>query len=395
MKILRIFLIFLIFPSLVNSYALTGSKWPLKSGESIPFYISKELSKNISDSSAFDALMKSFKVWELANCSYAKFKYMGRITPPSEERDTLGLRDNKNMVTWRHRYWPVTRGALAVTSTISMGAGETIESDLTFNGVHYTWATSNHQMRLMDIQGVGTHEVGHLLGLGHVKNKEATMYPSTMPGDLNPRTLAKDDLDGVCNLYPGSGTNPGSGNVEISPDHFKSIGKDCLSYYCETGFCINDTRFPNPYCTNTCTKIACPDQFQCLNTNKGGSACAKKENGNSNTGTGSTNNPGGHGQSCQNGCKNDFICVKASQGNPFCTSKCQSHSECPNNYICTSVKTGGGACIPGNKNQEKNSNSDEASGCSISNQNNNFSFVSIMFLFLCILIIRKTKNNFV
>ena len=52
-----------------------------------------------------------------------------------------------------------------------------------------------------DIDGIMTHEVGHVIGLGHSTVAGATMYPSVSACNFNNRTLEADDLAGKNDLY--------------------------------------------------------------------------------------------------------------------------------------------------------------------------------------------------
>ena len=52
-----------------------------------------------------------------------------------------------------------------------------------------------------DIDGIMTHEVGHVIGLGHSTVPGATMYPSVGACDFGPCTLASDDTAGKNALY--------------------------------------------------------------------------------------------------------------------------------------------------------------------------------------------------
>ncbi len=78
----------------------------------------------------------------------------------------------------------------------------------------------------MDLQNTVTHEAGHFLGLahpceadpgtatangvpvcsGHPEMTSVTMFPSASPGEISKRTLAPDDVEGVCAIYPRPAT---------------------------------------------------------------------------------------------------------------------------------------------------------------------------------------------
>lgn len=51
------------------------------------------------------------------------------------------------------------------------------------------------------IEGVNQHELGHVLGLGHSNNSNATMYATAYTCDLGQDELANDDRNGILALY--------------------------------------------------------------------------------------------------------------------------------------------------------------------------------------------------
>jgi len=52
-----------------------------------------------------------------------------------------------------------------------------------------------------DLQGVGAHEYGHALGLGHSANSAATMFATTSGGGVPQRSINLDDQQGVRFIY--------------------------------------------------------------------------------------------------------------------------------------------------------------------------------------------------
>jgi len=86
-----------------------------------------------------------------------------------------------------------------------------------------------------DIQGVGCHEYGHSLGLGHSNVSNATMWPSTPNGNAQ-RSIEADDIAGVQAIYGvRSGTKPsitalsyntGTGIVDITGTNFGATGNE-------------------------------------------------------------------------------------------------------------------------------------------------------------------------
>lgn len=68
----------------------------------------------------------------------------------------------------------------------------------------------------VDLESVAVHEIGHLLGLGHSSDQEAVMFPTVIIGKRKVE-LAKDDIDGVQNLY---------GRSQSYKEGLGSIGRD-------------------------------------------------------------------------------------------------------------------------------------------------------------------------
>jgi hypothetical protein len=105
-----------------------------------------------------------------------------------------------------------------------------------FYGDAWNWQDGpNNVGSGQDIQGIGCHELGHALGLGHSSSSSATMYAYAIgTGNAN-RSIASDDSNGVKFIY---GTRSASmpsitnitgnmtlgGNITITGTNFSSTG---------------------------------------------------------------------------------------------------------------------------------------------------------------------------
>lgn len=100
---------------------------------------------------------------------------------------------------WKHS----TGETLALaTLTFDANSGEIYDVDLEVND-EIAWSTAaTPAADGFDLESALTHEAGHVLGLAHSSDVDATMFASYTPGSVAQRTLADDDMRGVCDVYP-------------------------------------------------------------------------------------------------------------------------------------------------------------------------------------------------
>jgi MYXO-CTERM domain-containing protein len=172
------------------------------------------------------------------------------LTPPQ------AVNDHKNSIIFRTTSWceletdgtcnptpdptdPYDAAALAVTSvTANKQTGVIRDADIEINALDHMWADLVAHPELLttggsiqDLQNALAHEMGHLIGLDHTCYQPSsglprpldntgtpipdcdaappdvvatTMFPSATAGDTQKRTLAPDDQQAVCDIYPAA-----------------------------------------------------------------------------------------------------------------------------------------------------------------------------------------------
>jgi hypothetical protein len=106
-----------------------------------------------------------------------------------------------------------------------------MEGDLVFND---GWTGCGFYENAANFAEVATHELGHVLGLDHASDSNATMYPMAH-FDGRGASLRQDDISGLQTIYPGYSltvTLAGSGSgIVISDPTGIDCGTDCTQTY--------------------------------------------------------------------------------------------------------------------------------------------------------------------
>jgi hypothetical protein len=139
------------------------------------------------------AVVGAIKAWTIISSSSTSSSAV-RGTPPP----IIMLHTNGNIC---------TGSCLAATLTgyyHSEGSSTYIDDADVYTNQRFDYTSSretNGCSGEYDIDGIMTHETGHIIGLGHSSVAGATMYPSVAACDFSPRTLSSDDTNGRKDLY--------------------------------------------------------------------------------------------------------------------------------------------------------------------------------------------------
>jgi hypothetical protein len=177
----------------------------------IKYFISNVDVPGVSASDLASAVNQAFKTWGAVNGVSINPQFQGFTDAPPETGDSMtviGFEDDEK---------PEDDTILGLTRFgVDRTTGALIEADIFLNS-KFAWSVApGGQSGRFDTQSIATHEVGHLLGLGHsaigetqdqpngrsVIAKAAVMFPLAFPpGTVLGRTLEQDDRAGIENIY--------------------------------------------------------------------------------------------------------------------------------------------------------------------------------------------------
>lgn len=188
------------------SFKTTEDGTPLRwANGHVAYVIDAAMARDIDAGQTLEAVHGAFDAWAGIDGVALTASYQGRAEGQAIGYDADHPDENVNLVTWSRDSWAHAPEALAVTvSVYRASTGELVDADIIVNEAHYNWGMGGEAEN--DLQNALTHEVGHLLGLGHAPEiPEATMYPSASPGELEKRDLHDSDIEAISTLYPGEG----------------------------------------------------------------------------------------------------------------------------------------------------------------------------------------------
>jgi hypothetical protein len=165
------------------------------------------LLRHISGDDALAAVSEALSQWTNATCNSKKehpaIDAAVELIAAGATAKFNSRGANESVVLYRDDIWPYGNKAVAKTTLgLNLDTGEILDADVQLNSAVFDLAVSPDAGQT-DVVAVLTHEIGHVLGLGHSDVADATMRPEAKGfGTAELRSLASDDVDGICALYP-------------------------------------------------------------------------------------------------------------------------------------------------------------------------------------------------
>lgn len=177
----------------------------------IRYYVTDRSAAGVSASEFQSAVAASFNSWTAVPTASLSASFAGFTTAEP-------VRDDGATVIGFQRHEELERTLGVTTFTIDRTNGALVEADIFLNS-DFDWSVAaTGQPNRFDVQSTLTHEIGHLIGLGHsllgetvlraeggrrVTSKRSVMFPIAYAvGTILDRTLQDDDIAAVSATYP-------------------------------------------------------------------------------------------------------------------------------------------------------------------------------------------------
>lgn len=189
----------------------------------VPYHLLAQESAVLPRAALSNAFAKAFNAWTATNPTCSPGISGIELPPTTDTRIVeyvMGQRGN-NVFGVVQGAWPYPGGSDTLslaTLTFNPDTGQIYDADMEIReGLKWS-ITGTPSADAYDLQAVLTHEVGHVLGLAHARHIDAVMAPSYAPGSVTQRTLAPDDQQAICAVYPDRQTRAtGAGATASTP----------------------------------------------------------------------------------------------------------------------------------------------------------------------------------
>ncbi|WP_237505142.1 MULTISPECIES: matrixin family metalloprotease [unclassified Streptomyces] len=146
------------------------------------------------------------------NCGYtdqvgAKHNYLGTTSREADVNSSNQCTSRDGVSTWDAGNLKSGTVAIACSWTFPMPGikNDLLEADVRYNTTDYNFTNkpTSSCSNKYDIRSVGTHEAGHVFGLGHVGSghQNLTMYTNSFTCTTKARTLGKGDVFALRSIY--------------------------------------------------------------------------------------------------------------------------------------------------------------------------------------------------
>lgn len=178
--------------------------WPTSC---IGFSVDARMSRNLPEGATRTAIERAFLEWAERDCGGGSRASLTFSPLADTTCGAVGYRKegaNVHVVTFRDDDWSyrgIDNSLAKTTVTFDASTGEILDADIEVNTASNPVTAGDKDVRY-DLQSILTHEVGHLIGLAHTQDFDATMFASYQPGTSDFRTIAEDDVRALCTVYP-------------------------------------------------------------------------------------------------------------------------------------------------------------------------------------------------